>query len=77
MPPVRRFDAQIRFVLTASLKRRLDREAIRRRMSTADLIRLLLEEGLARGFVKTEGRRPAPSKLGKLGSQGLKLTKAL
>jgi hypothetical protein len=70
---VQQFDAQIRFVLKSETKARLMREATRRGMSASDLLRLYIEDGLARGFVKTGGRRPAPSKLG---SRGSKLTKA-
>ena len=47
MPSYRKFDTQIRFGVTSQLKAQLDREAERRRMSTADLVRLLLEEWLA------------------------------
>jgi hypothetical protein len=56
------------------VKARLTREAKRRGMSASDLLRLYIEEGLARGFVKTQGRRPAASKLG---SQGRSLQKLL
>jgi hypothetical protein len=45
MPRYRQFDAQVRFVLSAKLKNRLYREAVRRRMSAADLLRLYIEEG--------------------------------
>jgi hypothetical protein len=48
MPRYRQYDSQIRFVLSAKLKDRLYREAVKRRMSAADLIRLLIEEGLGR-----------------------------
>ena len=51
------FDDQIRFVIKSDLKQRLCREAPRRHMSAADLLRLYIEEGLARGSVKTEGGR--------------------
>jgi hypothetical protein len=51
------FDDQIRFVIKSDLKQALYREAARRHMSAADLLRLYIEEGLARGFVKTEGGR--------------------
>ena len=64
MPRYRQYDAQVRFVLSTKLKNRLYREAVKRRMSAADLLRLYIEEGLARGFVKTQGRRPTPSKPG-------------
>ena len=53
------FDDQIRFVIKSDLKQRLCREAARRHMSAADLLRLYIEEGLARGFVKTEDGRGA------------------
>ena len=46
------FDDQIRFVIKSELKARLYREAGRRHMSAADLLRLFIEEGL--GLVKTE-----------------------
>ena len=39
MQRYRQFDAQVRFVLSAKLKNRLYREAARRRMSAADLLR--------------------------------------
>ena len=42
----RQFDAQVRFVLSAKLKNRLYREAARRRMSAADLLREYIESGL-------------------------------
>jgi hypothetical protein len=45
---VKVFAAQIRFVLKPEMKRALAREAARRRMSAADLLRLYIEEGLAR-----------------------------
>jgi hypothetical protein len=45
---------QIRFVLKSEMKARLFREAKRRAMSAADLLRLYVEEGLDRGFIKTE-----------------------
>jgi hypothetical protein len=48
MPRYRQFDAQVRFVLSAKLKDRLYREAVKRRMSAADLLRLFIEEGLER-----------------------------
>jgi hypothetical protein len=59
------FDAQIRFVLKSEMKDRLFREAKRRAMSAADLLRLYIEEGLDRGFVKTE----APKRDLRTGSQ--------
>jgi hypothetical protein len=53
------FDAQIRFVIKSDLKARLYREAKRRRMSAADLLRLYIEEGLAgERLVRIEGRAP-------------------
>jgi len=54
MQRYRQFDAQVRFVLSAKLKNRLYREAARRRMSTADLLREYIESGLD----------PAASRLG-------------
>jgi hypothetical protein len=53
----KQFDAQIRFVVKSDLKKRLYREAVRRHVSAADLIRLYIEEGLDRALVKT-GVRP-------------------
>ena len=53
----RQFDAQIRFVVKSELKKRLYREAARRRMSAADLIRLYIEQGLDPALVRTEGPR--------------------
>ena len=64
------FDAQIRFVLTSEMKDALFREAKRRAMSAADLLRLFIEQGLddsgpKPGFVKTE----APARGPRTGSQ--------
>lgn len=42
------FEAQIRFVLKAEMKRALVREARRRALSAADLLSEFIEEGLAR-----------------------------
>lgn len=42
------FEAQIRFVLKAEMKRALVREARRRGLAAADLLREFIEEGLAR-----------------------------
>jgi hypothetical protein len=57
MPQVRKFDAQIRFILSAKLKHRLEREAARRRMSAAELLRLYIEEGLGRAAPIKKGRQ--------------------
>jgi hypothetical protein len=66
---VKIFDAQIRFVLTSEMKDQLFREAKRRAMSAADLLRLYIEQGLEdsgpKRFVKTE----APARDLRTGSQ--------
>ena len=71
------FDDQTRFVFQGDLKRRLYREAARRHMSAADLLRLFIEEGLARGhaLVRIEGGRGASKQASKASKTGAVLQK--
>jgi hypothetical protein len=59
MPLIESYDDQIRFSLKSDMKAKLYREAARRRVSAADLLRTFIDEGLSRARAERSAEREA------------------
>jgi hypothetical protein len=59
MPLIGSYDDQIRFSLPSAQKAKLYREAARRRVSAADLLRTFIDEGLSRARAERGAKREA------------------
>jgi hypothetical protein len=59
MPLIESYDDQIRFSLKSDMKAKLYREAARRRVSAADLLRTFIDEGLSRARAERSSEREA------------------